>query len=212
MQIDTLDRPPLSRVILLAVAGCAMLPLSVGLSDVYDLVALAAGAIGLAFLLYALLMSVWYVLAVWTDIEERRADIASITPRRRELEAIRQLTPEQLAIVPRMDHIANIKEFMSKANGGWSVVECLSTPGGDVPLDFIREFLKYGGMLYLRPINSYSEGTLNYNHARAFTDWLRQQGLAIGGEGSRAGQAAQWVSDDCRAEAFNLFDVSMEIV
>ena len=211
MTADGRDRPSLSKIILLSVMGLSILPLAAGLIKSYELVAAAAGAVGIAFVVYSMLLSFWYIADVVISMEERRAEISAITPRRRELEAIRALTPERLAIVPRMDHIANIKEFMSKANGGWSVVECLSTPGGDVPIEFIREFLKFGGVLYLRPINNYSEGTVNYNHARAFTDWLRQQGLAIGGEGSRAGQAAQWVSDDCRAEAFNLFDVSMEL-
>lgn len=209
--IANYDRPPLSRIITLAVMGVALMPLAMLFVDNNDLFAALCSLVAFTLIGYSIWMTIWYISAVVIDLQERRAEILAITPRRRELEAIRQLTPEQLAIVPRMDHIANIKEFLSKANGGWSMVECLSTPGGDVPLEFIREFLKFGGVLFLRPINSYSEGTLKYNHARAFTDWLRQQGLAIGGEGSRAGQAAQWVSDDCRAEVFNLFDVSMEI-
>jgi hypothetical protein len=206
------DRPPLSRIIILAVMGAAMLPLAVGLSAVYDLVAAAAGVTGIAFLVYALLMSAWYISAVVIDLQERRAEILAITPRRRELEAIRQLTPEQLALVPRMDHAAKFLRHSTRTPAGeWITSVWFSTAGGDIPVEFCQEFLSTGGVLMLRPINSYSEGTLNYNYARWFTEWLRLQALAVGGEGSQAGKAAQWVSDASRLEAFNLFDVSMEL-
>lgn len=218
MYQEGFDRPKMSTIVLFAVGGVPLLLAGVGFSTSGDplgvqaLFSLALMTTGGLLLGFSTLLGLWYADAVFLDARERRKEIEAITPRRREIEAIGQLTAEQLAVVPRMDHGAKITEHKTRdAQGKWITSVWFSTPGGEIPLEFVQDFLKHCGFLQLYPVNSYSEGTFSYHYARWFTDWLRKEQLAIGGEGSKSGQAAQWITSGARLEVCKLFDVELNL-
>jgi hypothetical protein len=215
---DGVDRPSLKSLISLALIGVALLPPAVMLArsspapfSLQSILALMLSGLGVVLLFYAGIITIWYCISVASDIKERQREIETITPRLRELEQIGRLTPEQIKIAPRLEHDGLILQIASGAPGSMTINTFFSTAEGNIPLEFIKGFLSVGGFQFVTPVSKYSEGTYNYEYARWFTNWLRAQGLAIGGEGSQSGRAAQWLSDGARAEVFNLFGVSMDL-
>lgn len=203
-----MNKPSISKVTIPALLAVILLPTADFITS-FPLAAVlwACGAV-LGFV--ALVLTGEYILGVVADYQEARREMQTITPRRREIEAVSRLRPDQVALVSKPDS----KLVMSAHRSGGDAYETalwFSTPGGLVPYEFAQEFLQSGGVTNLRPISSYSEGSFGYEYARLLTDWARAEGLAVGGEGSRAGRAAEWVSHNARQMAFELFDVSMDM-
>lgn len=202
------ERPGISKIVLLAVLAACLLPAAEYITKISLAAVLwACGAI-LGFV--ALVLTVEYCLAILADYQQARHEIESTTARLREIQAISRLTPDQLALVPRSDNSILVQSAKRTAEG-WEKSLWFSTPGGLVPVEFAQEFFQSGGVLNLRPVSSYSEGTFSYEYARNLTAWARSEGLAVGGDGSRSGKAAEWVSPASRALAFDLFNVTWEL-
>jgi hypothetical protein len=203
---------------LLTIAGAILIPIATRLGAVAEgdeltpwlIAAVAVGIAGALFIFYALVIAVLLLAQAKIDIQERTTELAAITPRLRELQAVRLLTPEQIALVTKLEHRAHIVGKASRDNKAWAINYWLSTPGGDVPIEFTVDFFRSSGALYLTPVRRYTEGSINQQYARALTDWARENGLAVGGEGSQAGKAAEWITPAARAEVFNLFDINTE--
>jgi len=202
------ERPAISKIVLLALLAV----IALYCSEVITIISMAAflWACGAVFGFVALVLTGEYILAVLADWQQARREIESTTARLREIQAISRLTPDQLALVPRSDNSILVQSANRTAEG-WERSLWFSTPGGLVPVEFAQEFFQSGGVLNLRPISSYSEGTFSYEYARNLTAWARSEGLAVGGDGSRSGRVAEWVSPASRALAFDLFNVTWEL-
>ena len=201
------ERPSISKVTITALLAVILL-LAADFVTSFS-VAAFLWAFGAVLGFVALVLIAEYCLAVLADYQAARRELQTITPRRREIEAIARLRPDQIALVAKPE-----SQFVMSAHKSGETFDrslWFSTPGGLVPLDFAQDFLQSGGVLNLRPISSYSEGSFGYQYARLLTDWARAEGLAVGGEGSRSGRVAEWTSPAARAMAFDLFGVDFEL-
>lgn len=164
--------------------------------------AFCAFAAGYLFLLH--------LAGTWLEYAERRREIETTSARLREMDAARGLTPEQLAVIPKMDYGASIGMHADPKNRAERRF-FLITADGNVPYEFCQSFLMDSGVTFVKPVSSYAEGTTGYDYARWFTNWLRLNGYAIGGEGSTAGKAAQWMGATSKAEACEFFGVTTNL-
>jgi hypothetical protein len=144
---------------------------------------MAIGAVGFsAWMCLVLLVATVLNLVRWwhewdVQVIERKQEAQAITPLSRASERIRQLTPEQIAVIPR---------FLPPDEGGivYAVQEgelsaFLWTDGGNVPWDFVETFLRQSSNMWLYAIGNTSDGTPERSQAQAFTNWLIQRGYAI---------------------------------
>lgn len=194
------DKPSIIKIVALALPAVVLLSLNV--SPVLYLVGVALG-------IYAAILTAEYIAEVVVNLAERRRELQAITPRIRELEILAKLPADRLEYIPpNLDHV-ELLQASSWTGKAWHVETALSTRDGAVPLEFVRSFLASSGVVSLLPINRFSEGTADYSHARALTEFLRQEGVAIGGDGSSAGKAARWASPAARDSTLELFEVDL---
>ena len=155
---------------------------------------------GLELLLYlfdGLLSRAVYFRRQW-----READ--GITPRLLQLRAASSLTPDQAKAAGAGDVPEPTLGMRRLITGGWAYT--LHTRGGDVPLEFVHDFLRDCGVIHLRPINSYNADTPGRANAQAFTDWLVDYGFAVPHAGN---QPAMWATDQAKAMVIKAFDMEI---
>ena len=155
-----------------------------GLVALFGLVFVGAGIVQLALWLS------YHVL----DVAERRREMLATTPHNRALELAGRLNDTQAALVPALE-FHTIEIDVLDLSG--KVAFFLATPQARVPFLWLSGFLETCGVVNMREIRSYSEGTAGYEYARAFTDWCVQSGYALPATGNKA---AQWVSEYVRDE------------
>lgn len=150
-------------------------------------------------------LSVLYIVDCVLDLRERNRDINTRTARLRELEAASKLTPEQATVVPV---VGMDPEVDAALDGNMLFTYYLMTPEGRIPLEWVREFVLDSGIIYLRAINTYSEGTVGYNYAVWLTNWFVNKGFAFPHNGPHP---AQWKTEQTKALVAKLFGVEWEM-
>lgn len=213
MIFDPHERPGMASIVVLALIGLPLLVVASWLEHNYpgyDLPYALLDLVGLIISAAAGALAIWLSIALALGWFEWANEIRTTTARLKEMQQAERLSEEQLAIIPRLEYGANIAIHMDPKNREQRRF-FLMTAGGMVPWDFCQAFLLDCGVTTLKPIKQYSEGTQGYDHARWFTGWLRDNAFALGGDGSRAGQAAQWMTEQSKAEVCILFDVSLEL-
>lgn len=213
MILDFRERPSVGAIISLALVGLPLLAFAGWVQKNYadaELFYLLTGLVGSVCVLAAFGLLLWLTVTLSLGWLEWANEIRTTTSRLKEMQQAERLTEEQLAVIPRLEYGANIAIHLDPGNRQERRYFLL-TVGGMVPWDFCQQFLLDCGVTSLKPINHYSEGTQGYDHARWFTQWLRDNAFAVGGDGSRAGQVAQWMTEQSKAEVCILFDVSLQV-
>lgn len=210
---DFRERPSAWSVIGLALIGLPLSAVSTWMQRNRpddELAILLIGLVGSICILAAFGLLIWLIVSVLLGFLEHYNEIRSTTARLKEMQQAERLSPEQLAILPRLEYGANVAIHLDPKKQRERRF-FLMTPGGMVPWEFCQQYLLDCGVTSLKPIGHYSEGTQGYDHARWFTNWLRDNGFAVGGDGSRAGQSAQWLTEQSKAEACMIFDVDLNL-
>jgi hypothetical protein len=211
--IDFRERPNAGIIICLALIGLPVMIMASWIQKNYpeaELVFALTGTVGLIFCAATFGLLLWLVVTLTLGWLEWGNEIRTTTARLKEMQQAERLSAEQLAVIPRLEYGANIAIHMDP-KGLRERRFFLVTVGGMVPWEFCQQFLMDCGVTALKAISNYSEGTQGYDHARWFTQWLRDNSFAIGGDGSRAGQVAQWMTEQSKSEACVLFDVDLSI-
>jgi len=194
-----MDEPKPGKAILLAwLAACLLF--SSGLAEEPGYIALAS-MLALIAGIGAFAYGFEWLVNLVLNIHWRYRDNQSITPFVRACHAASRLTVEQLAIVPKLEY--QVEVGMVEAGAGEMTFYLLS-PMGNIPLAFIRTFLKQSGIAYLQPVGDYPDKTPSRKYAQAFTNWLIVKGFALESVGPHSGE---WMSPDKRAYVFRLFEV-----
>jgi hypothetical protein len=135
------------------------------------------------------------------EMERRRAD--AVTPLGEMARALAHLTPEQTAIVQSSE----FRAALEIAAGNDEPIYFLRTRTGAVPLAFVDDFLRDCGMVELRAIRTYSDGSPSRVYAQAMTDWCVQMGLATPATGPKP---AMWIDENSKGRAFRLCGLEWE--
>lgn len=154
--------------------------------------------------LFSIVLGGWYVYDIILDLRDKQRDIDTRTARLRELQAAAKLTPEQAKLVPITGVGSEIDTLLEHGE----FVYYLMTPEGRVPLDWVREFIRDSGVIYLRAINTWSEGTVGYDYATWLTNWFVNKGFALPHQGPHP---AQWKTEQTKAEICQLFGVEWQV-
>lgn len=134
----------------------------------------ASGLFGVC-LLWALAKFLQWYAFVKIQAEQARADARATTPLLRAAQSVRQLTPEQAALLPRfMPDDAQI----AFVDTGKELVAHFYTEEGLIPWDFIESFLLASNAVYLMNINSTSDKTPERVYAQAMTNVCIRKGWA----------------------------------
>lgn len=154
--------------------------------------------------IFAILTIGWIVVDVWLDLFERYNETAKVTPKALELERAAKLTDAQAAAVPAITYNALVGLVYTTKEEAWSYM--VITKDGNIPYEFAQDFLSKCGLIKLKSIRSYSNGSMSQKYATWLTTWLRDRGWAIGGE-SETGKTAEWLSEQAYWDVCKLFGV-----
>ena len=145
----------------------------------------------------------WLIYQVNVRYREQR-EAATITVRLKELQAVSRLTDEQAKLVPTAEYAARIGTIATE-EGPQYVLIC---PGGNVPLEWVRDFLADCGVWKLRSIRTYPDKTPSREYARIVTDWCIWRQLAVPAVGN---EPAHWSSEHARSRAAEMCGLRLEL-
>jgi len=133
----------------------------------------------------------WLLVVIENQHRERRMSDA-ITPTSEAAKAVRWLTPEQVAAVPRWEHMLRVGHILEPAGAS----DFLITDDAVIPYSFICDFLERSSFTKLDKIGNYSDKTEGREYAQALTEELAKRGYALPAKGN---EPALWVSADSRS-------------
>lgn len=155
-----------------------------------------------AMLLACLAQALRWILHERERLYYQHQEAHAITPLLRAAQAVRQLTPEQVALVPRFmpdDAQAVYVEEESE------LVAHFYTPEGLVPWDFIERFLVESNNVYLMKVNSTNDKTPERAYTQAMTNTCIRKGWATPAVGPHP---AMW-KDGGREKAARYFHIKL---
>lgn len=158
--------------------------------------------LAIVFGLYAAATGINWAIYTWTEREKERRETASITPRSTLMRLAAQLTPEQAKLIPFEEYRAHVGVM-----AGEEPAYFLITQGGMVPMQWVQDFLDDSNTVKLRPVRTYSEGTVGRENAQLVTAWLVGMGLAIPDSGSNP---ARWMNDHSKLRAYSLLGLEWQ--
>lgn len=132
------------------------------------------------------------------QIQEAKA----ITPLLRAAQAVRELTDEQAALLPRFMPDDAQAVYVDQEN---ELEAYFNTPEGMVPWDFIEEFLLQSNSVYLMPVNSTNDKTSKRVYCQAMTNVCIRKNWAVPAVGPHA---AMW-KDSGREKASKFFHIQL---
>lgn len=186
--------PKLSTPLLLTLISALMLALAwreEKWPDWLRLILVITGVVVMFFALCATLDFLSHRYAV--RVSQLASAKARSDPRVIMLDKISRMTPEQLA--QARVYVADIGITANPESGP---TYHLRLPVGDVPLDFVTEFINGGRDGYLKPIRDYSEGGKEREWAGRLTSYFVFNGWA---EEARGNNAARWTNYDAMERA-----------
>ncbi len=141
----------------------------------------------------------WYSVG---EVErfERKQYARAHTPYSLAAELTHQLTPEQLAILPR--YLAK-EEGIGYADQDDDWVQYFVCEYGIIPWEFIHTFLEQSDPVSLMSINTTSDKTPEREFAKALTSYLVDKKFAVPHAGN---QPAKWSTSTCYARVCAKFD------
>jgi hypothetical protein len=165
---------------------------------------------GAGSFLVAFVLSVLYIINFVIETRETIHEFQTRTVRIREIEAIRQLTGDQLKLVPPYPYgaeiVAEIHQNGSRLPIRWFK---LWTPWGMVPYEWCSTFLNQCSITNLAAVRDYRDRPKEYRYARWFTDWCKMNLLATGGSEGDGPAPAEWVDAFAKQRALKMlgFDI-----
>lgn len=162
---------------------------------------LLSGLLAVCFLV-GLANGVRWSLAEMEHLYYQHKETRSITPLLRAAQAVRQLTPEQVALIPRF--LPDDAQVVY-VDHGKELEAHFYTEEGLVPWDFIESFLLSSNNVYLMAVNTTNDKTPERVFCQAMTNVCVRKGWAVPATGPHP---AMWKNDG-RSQASKFFHIEL---
>jgi hypothetical protein len=166
-----------------------------------DVTTAILGLVGVVLFLLLMILMAWLVADIAIDARTRWVKGGDTYLMR--MEAASMLTREQTMVVAGLRYGADLGLLVHEGQ----VMQFLITEGGDVPLEFVEQFLKASDAVYLQPISTFSDGTHERDWVGWLTDWAVANRFAQPFTGGN--RPAKWASPASRHDVATLIGITL---
>lgn len=177
-----LERPVHRTWILLSIGACMLTILAIRI-EAMDIRMFIWSVAGLFYVIAALDLANWIAYQYSARLRNIREAMA-ITEHVRILQAVANLNDYQARLLESGSPVVKVLA------GYPDPIFVLQVGGGEIPFEFIREFLRLSDDVYLCPVRTWAEGTKQREWAQLLTNHLVIMGFAVEARGN---QPAHWI-------------------
>lgn len=139
----------------------------------------------------AFFLGVEWMLTLRENMHRKRREADAITPTYLAAQAVRFLSPEALAVIPKWEHTLSVGHIVTPAGRE----DVLITTEAVLPFSFVHDFLVRSSYTRLEKIGNYPGKTKEREFAQAMTAELCRKGYALPANGN---EPALWLTAESR--------------